>query len=200
MKKELLASVLTLTAGMASTVSFPQQALARSTIVEQQFAKTFKLKLDLQARHTNDKGEVILGHIYLYLQQEPMTPTYSNLLHGEMTGSLYFESDEYTHSYQDHQYKTIVPLTGDDGEVLLDMTNKDKKNGNKYQIYGCNSTQTLCSADSYEVEILTNKTANMTLKIAADLKVEINHIYNDGKSEWLSFGYDIPMVEAPVEK
>lgn len=194
MKKELLASVLTFTAGMAATVSFPQASLARAASIEREFAKNFVLKLDAPVRYTKD-GKEILGHIYLSLEQSPLNPRYNNQLHGEMSGTLYFESDDLTEEYNGRKYKTYVPLTGDDGEVLLDMTHKSK-DGNRYQVYGCNSTQTQCTADSFEVEFGPNKKVSMTLRLAAELKMEIHHVYSNGNSEWLPVGYGVAMVES----
>ncbi|WP_374079172.1 hypothetical protein [Bdellovibrio bacteriovorus] len=198
MKKELLASVLTLTAGMASTVTFPQTALAKSTVIEREFSQVFRLKSADKVRHTTENGQVVLGHIYLNLEQSPSAPEYNNQLRGEMTGSFYFESDDYTSEYEGRQFKTIVTLTGDDGEVLLDLTHRSKNMGNKYQVYGCNSTRTMCSADSYELSISPGKQVEMQIKFAASLKLEMLRTYND-HSEWVTDVYSAPMVEVTVE-
>ncbi|WII71465.1 hypothetical protein QJS83_13430 [Bdellovibrio sp. 22V] len=194
MKKELMASVLTLTAGMATTLSFPQTALAKSVVIEKEFAKSFRLMAKNPVRYTADDGKVIVGRIYLSLEQTPFTPDYNNQLRGEMTGSFYFESDEYTSEYNGRQYKTIVSLTGDDGEVLLDRTHKSAT-GNTYQLYGCNSTQTSCTADTYELTIEADKKADLNLKFADELRLEILVEYGNGQSEWTKQTWQVPMVE-----
>lgn len=198
MKKELLASVLTLTAGMASTVAFPRTALAKSAVIEREFSKAFRLKSADKVRHTTADGQVVLGHLYLFIEQTPDTPECNNKLHGEMTGYFYFESDDYT-SDGARRFKTVVSLTGDDGEVLLDITHKSKDNGNTYQVYGCNSTRTMCSADSYVLSISQGKKVEMHLKFAASLKLEILQPSYNGGAEWVTDTYSASMVEVPVE-
>ncbi|MGZ3771121.1 MAG: hypothetical protein ACXVCP_14210 [Bdellovibrio sp.] len=153
MKKEFMASVLTLTAGMASTVSFPNYALARSTgKIEKQYPKKFQLKSNLPARYTDDNGRVVQGHIYLKLDQTPFTPASQNQLEGEMSGYFYFESDEaINETRQGDKYKTFVSIVGDDGESLLDLVNKSTENGRTYQIYGCNSSLTSCNHEEFNI-------------------------------------------------
>lgn len=195
MKKEFMASLLTLTAGMASTVTFPQYALARSSqqLAEKAFAKEFRLKLDVPARYTDDKGNVISGHIYLSVEQSRLTPRDQNQLHGEMTGVLIFESDDYTSEYNGRQFKTTMALTGDDGEVLLDLVNKDKKDGNSYQIYGCNSTKTYCEFEQYNVSFGSDSQVTMDLKIRDYRQVEIYVDTQDGKA-WQREAYGLHMT------
>lgn len=202
MKKELMASVLTFTAGMASTVAFPQYALAKSAIVESAFAKSFRLKSAHKVRYTDDKGQQILGHIYMDLEQEKTTPSYSNRLHGEMTGYFYFESDDATSSYEGREFKTVVAVTGDDGEVLLDMTHAEQGSEARrtYQIYGCNSTRTQCQGDSFEIEFYNNKKASLSLHFAADSKLEYQEFYTGQEPYWTKFSPSAEMFAVPVEK
>lgn len=200
MKKELMASVLTFTAGMASTVAFPQYALAKSVIVEKAFATTFRLKSENKVRYTDVQGQVITGHIYLNLEQGPYTPEHSNRLHGEMTGSLYFESDDYTSGYEGRQFKTTVPVTGEDGNVLLDLTHSEKSSSRTYQVYGCNSTTTQCSADSYEVTFFDGNEAAMDVSFPTDLKLEVEVSYRNQPSYWVTRTLGVKMVEVPLEQ
>lgn len=199
MKRELIASVLTFTAGMAGTVTFPQYALAKSAIVEKAFAKDFRLKSANRIRYTDAQGQQILGHIFLELEQGPATPEYNNRLHGEMTGRIYFESDDFTSSYEGRKFKTTVSLTGDDGEVLLDLTSSGKGLGRIYQIYGCNSTRTQCSADSYEVTFSANKEASLSVSFPADLKLEIEEQYSNQEPVWTTRSHSVQMTEVPFE-
>ncbi|WP_413290334.1 hypothetical protein [Bdellovibrio sp. HCB337] len=193
MKKELLASVLTLTAGMASTITFPQTALARSTTIEKQFAKNFVLKTQNPARMTEKDGTVIMGYIYLKLEQTPFTPEYQNRLHGEMTGRLYFESDDYTHEYNGQKYKTAMDLAGDDGGVLLDLMDASEDNESTYQIYGCNSTRTHCLHEKYELFIGGKQKITMNLNLGSQ-NIEILETYQQNQ-QWSSEAYSVPMTE-----
>lgn len=195
MKKELFASVLTLTAGMLGTVSFPQTTLAKSTLIESEFAKTFRLKSANPVRYTSQDGEVVMGHIYLELEQSPFTPYFNNRLHGEMTGTLFFESDELTEETYGVQHKTRVNLAGDEGDVLLDLTHTGQ--GHTYQVYGCNSTRTQCAADSYELSVLPGQKVEMSMKFAGYLGLEILETTN-GNSLWTSEISAAAMVEVPA--
>ncbi|WP_347356931.1 hypothetical protein [Bdellovibrio sp.] len=195
MKKELLASVLTLSAGMASVVAYPQQSLARSVIMEKDFADFFVLKSSFAARFTDEDGKVIQGHIYLSLTQRPFTPEYNNQLRGEMTGSLYFKSDEPVSEVDGKKYYRYEPLTGDDGEVLLDRTHKGETND--YQIYGCNSTMTQCEGSSFAVSF-SGKNVNMQLSFAADQRFEIL-VQSTSYSEWVTRVHTVPMLPAVAE-
>lgn len=193
MKKELLASVLTLTAGMASTVSFPQTALAKSTIVEKEFAKNFVLKSANKARYTDSEGKVVVGHLYLSIEQSPLTPDSQNQLRGEMTGVFYFESDEATEEYDGVKYTTKIVLAGDDGEVLLDRTHKSR-NENRYSLYGCNSTLTYCSPENYELTLAPGKLATMNLQFSANIGIEVEEVWQGG-SQWSPYAYNAKMIE-----
>nr|BFD59117.1 hypothetical protein CKG001_12240 [Bdellovibrio sp. CKG001]BFD62495.1 hypothetical protein BdHM001_11760 [Bdellovibrio sp. HM001]BFD67603.1 hypothetical protein HAGR004_26250 [Bdellovibrio sp. HAGR004] len=189
MKKELLASVLTLSAGMAGIVSFPQPSLARSINVEKDFAESFVVKSSVAARFTDENGQVIHGHIYLSLTQQTLTPEYNNQLRGEMTGYLYFKSDEPVSERDGKKYYRYEPLTGDDGEVLLDRTHKGQTND--YQIYGCNSTMTQCEGSSFAVSF-SGKNVSMQLVFAADQRFEV-FVQADNYSEWVTRVYSVPM-------
>lgn len=194
MKKELLASVLTLSAGMASIVAFPQHSLARAEQIEKSLAKSFKMKSQFKVRHTDENGKVALGHIYLSLEQGSFTPEYNNELHGEMTGTLVFISDEAVDSFDGKAYKRYVALTGDDGEILLDRTHKEDIN--QYQVYGCNSTMTQCEGASYAVSIAGAK-VTMSVKFSADQKLEIYEQY-DHYSGWDTSSHNVVMVPVSV--
>lgn len=202
MKKELMASVLTFTAGMASTITFPQYALAKSAIVEASFAKSFRLKSAHKVRYTDVNGQQILGHIYLDLEQEQSTPSNNNRLHGEMTGWFYFESDDVTSAYEGREFKTNVPVTGEDGEVLLDMTNATpgKQASRTYQVYGCNSTRTQCQGDRFEIEFFGDKQASLSLSFAADSKLEYQESYSNQEPFWTTRSSNVEMISVPVEK
>lgn len=191
MKKELFASVLTITAGMASTIAFSQTALARSTVIEQQFAKNFRLKTQQPARFKKEDGTFVMGFIYLSLEQTPFTPEFQNQLRGEMTGRLYFESDDFTEEFNGKKYKTTIYLAGDT-DVLLDLVHKDKESSN-YQIYGCNSTMTECSVEKYQLFIRDQKTITIDMNLEGQ-NIEVLRTYTN-ESYWLSDAYGIPMVE-----
>lgn len=179
MKKEFMASVLTLTAGMASTMTFPEYALAKSTHrIEAKYAQEFKLMLNAPARYTDDDGNVISGHIFLKLDQTAVTPKHLNRLHGEMSGYLYFESDEAKDWYgTGNLHKKWVPLVGDDGESLLDLVDKSEQGGRVYQIYGCDSTIGYCEAATYKLTFDSkeegSKPVQMEFNLPQDLKIEI---------------------------
>lgn len=190
MKKELLASVLTLSAGMASVVAFPQHSLARAAQIEKSLDKTFKMKSQFKVRHTDENGKIALGHIYLSLEQDSFTPEFNNQLHGEMTGSLVFVSDEAVESFNGKLYKRYVALTGDDGEILLDRIHEGRTN--EYQVYGCNSTMTQCEGVSYAVSIAGDK-VTMSVKFSADQKLEIYEQY-DHYSGWDTSSRDMKMI------
>lgn len=198
MKKELMAGVLTLTAGMATTISFPQYALAKSTIVEQAFAKKFRLKSESRVRFTDAAGQTVVGRLYMDLEQTPFSPERNNRLKGEMTGMFYFESDDVTSSWEGREFKTITPLTGDDGEVLLDLVDKNQSAGRTYQIYGCNSTRTACSADTFTLRIDTKNQVDLDVRFGQDSHLEIEQIFQ-GTSNWYTYSSFVRMEQVPVE-
>lgn len=194
MKKEFMASILTVTAGMASTVSFPHYALAQSTYkAEKYFEQKFRLQLDVPARYKNHDGTYIAGRIYLEIEQKRLTPSEQNQIHGEMTGYLYFESDDYTNTWGDRKYKTSVPLMGDDGFGLLDLIHKDKENGRTYQLYGCNSTLTYCDATTTEVFFRTDDLVKMNLDIPQDLGIEV-----EVQKNWITGGRNLDLKEIEI--
>lgn len=206
MKKQMMLSALTLTAGMATTISFPEISLARSTQVEKAFAHEFLLKLNTAARIKNDKGDYSMGHVYLSLKQNPLTPQYKNKLRGEMTGYLYFESDVADQESNGRKYKTFAPIVGDDGEALLDMV--DQQNGtNTYEVYGCNSTKTDCKAERIQVSF-TNDQVMMDLQLSYYSQIEFLSTWtetnSDGqkvtRSEWTKEVRYVPMVSVPTQK
>ncbi|MDG0815329.1 hypothetical protein [Bdellovibrio svalbardensis] len=186
MKKEFMASVLTLTAGMASTISFPQYALAKSTHqAEKSYAKQFTLALNAPARYTDQDGKVIPGRIKISLDQTPFTPHFQNQLHGEMSGNLYFESDAYTSEYNGQKYKTVRSLIGDDGEALIDLVNRSATGGNEYRIYGCNSTLTSCDFSQFSMSFGGSRRdhlVEMSLTLSAEDRIEIlapQYVWNE---------------------
>lgn len=195
MKRELLASVLTLSAGMAGMLTYPQPSLARSAATEKDFAESFVVKSSFAARFTNEDGQVIPGHIYLSLTQQAFTPEYNNELHGEMTGTLYFKSDDPVHEENGKKYYRYEPLTGDDGEVLLDRTHKGETND--YQVFGCNSTMTRCEGSSFAVSF-SGKDVSMQLTFAADQRLEIL-VQNAHDSEWVTRVHSVPMLPVSAE-
>lgn len=164
----MMMSVLTITAGMAATISVPQSASARSTQIENGFAKQFRLMMNSPAR-IQENGQEILGHIYLKLNQTKMTPEEQNQIHGEMSGTLYFESDKATS--EDRQAKRYIPLIGEDGETMLDLINSNGS-AHTYQIYGCNSSLTFCVSEKYQIRF-NGPEVKLDLTIAEDLGVEI---------------------------
>lgn len=178
MKKEFMASILTLTAGMASTISFPEYALARSNgKIEDHFAKKFNLMTNAPARYTDNTGRLIQGRIFMKLDQTPFTPAGQNQLNGEMSGYLFFQSDDNTEvSTHGEKYKTFVSLVGDDGEALLDLIDKTPENGRKYQVYGCNSTKTYCNHSDFNVIFggsEDNEQVSLEFSLPEDYQIEI---------------------------
>lgn len=173
-----MASVLTLTAGMASAVSFPNYALARSTgKIEKQYSRKFQLMSTVPARYTDGNGRVVQGHIFLKLDQTPFSPDGQNQLEGEMSGYFYFESDEAVNeTRQGEKYKTWVSIVGDDGESLLDLTNRTTETGRTYQIYGCNSSLTYCNYEEYKVTFggtQNPQTISLQYTLPQDSRIEI---------------------------
>jgi len=200
MKKELLASVLTLTASMASARSFPHYNLAQSTLIEASIAKTIRLKSEYKVRYTTVDGQTHTGHIYMDLETASSTPEYNNQLTGEMTGRLYFESDAYTDAWEGRKFKTIQGLVGDDGEMLLDMTNVDNISGSTYQVYGCNSTRTECSGEAYQLNVIGNKVYSLSANLAANLRMQIAVTYGQNQVDWTTQATNIKMTQVPLEK
>lgn len=212
MKKEFMASILTLTAGVASTISFPQYSLAQSAVLsESSFEQLFKLMLKLPARYTNANGELIQGHIFLNLDQTPFSPVQQNQLVGEMGGWFYFESDEPAQTSSGKSYKLYIPLVGDDGEVLVDLVNQSVSEGNRYQVYGCNSTLTLCEQESYSITFGTKESVNtikMSLMIPEYLKIEVlapTYKFNQKTKQletslvWSREALDVEMIHVPLK-
>lgn len=189
MKKEFMASVLTLTAGMATTITFPEYALAKSTHrIEAKYAQEFKLMLNAPARYTDSNGNVIFGHIFLKLDQTAVTPKDMNQLQGEMGGYFYFESDQAKDwNGTGDLFKMWVPLVGDDGESLLDMVDKTKFGGRTYQIYGCNSTISSCTSATYKITFGAkgekSKPIFMDFQLPEDLNIEVYSSYQSWNSE-----------------
>lgn len=197
MKKQLLLGALSLTAGMAANASFLEVPLAKSTRIEKAFAEAFLLKVSTPARFTKQDGTTTLGHVYLKLDQNPLTPAYTNLLHWEMIGALYFKSDDNS--------TTWYPLAGDDGEVLLDLVGS--KHGDRvYQVYGCNSTMNICSGENIQVAF-NGSNVDITMSLAERTEVEFLVDFvtgsDDGKliktQEWVREIYAAEMNEAPLE-
>jgi hypothetical protein len=200
MKKELLASVLTLTASMASARSFPNYNLAQSTLIEASIVKTIRLKSEYKVRYTTVEGETHTGHIYLDLDSASRTPEYNNQLTGEMSGRLYFESDAYTDAWEGRKFKTTQGLVGDDGDMLLDMTDADGVRGNTYQVYGCNSTRTECSGEAYQLNVIAGKVYSLSANLAANLSMQIGVTHGQNEIEWTTKATHIKMTQVPVEK
>lgn len=206
MKKQMMLSALTLTAGMATTISFPEISLARSTQVEKAFAHEFLLKLNTAARFKNDKGDYVLGHVYLSLEQNPLTPQQKNKLRGEMTGYLYFESDVEDQEINGRKFKTFAPIIGDDGQALLDMVNQ-QYGTNTYEVYGCNSTMTDCTSQKIQVSF-TKDQVLMDLQLSYYSQIEFLSTWtatdNSGqkvtRSEWTKEVRYVPMVSVPTQK
>lgn len=194
MKKEILGSVLALTAGLA--LQAPQYSLADSQIkiVEAQFGAKFRLKLDAPARMKNNDGAYSYGFIYLSLEQSPLLPENNNELKGEMQGTLVFETLDSGRPYS-------YGLVGDDGEVLIDRTHRSE-HGNIYQVYGCNSTLTSCTGEKLQLHI-DQKTVSMDIEISSRLGVEFEETfshYDENKvwvesKRWVTESYTVPMVE-----
>lgn len=160
MKNELMmAGLLTLTAGMVSQVVAPTYAQASAGRIENKLAKSFLVKVLTPARFTTTEGRVSIGHIYINVQQEKVVPGYPNLLKGEMKGYFYFESDENDYAYTNGEMTKTNFGIGSDGDVLLDMVNQSKENGNTYQIYTCSSTMSSCNQESYFLEVKGDKAA-----------------------------------------
>lgn len=139
MKTKTMAGILTLTAGLATQVAMPSYALARTTQSEPSFAKEFNLK-SASVRVKQEDGTYSVGHIYLNVYQERLTPEDANQFHAEMTGYLTFNSES---------GDNYINLAAGDGDILMDLVNKDA--GNTYQIYGCSSTLTDCIGSSLQV-------------------------------------------------
>lgn len=177
MKNEFMASVLTITAGMANTICVPNFALAKTTHqAEKSYAKQFSLALNAPARFITPNGDVILGRIEISLDQTPFTPHFQNQLHGEMTGYLYFVSNDYTSEINGKKFKTIRSLIGDDGEALLDLVDRSSTNGREYRIYGCNSTLTSCEHSHYSINFggsKRNHLVEMSLSFSIEDRIEV---------------------------
>jgi hypothetical protein len=193
MKKEIFASILTITSGLATNMTFPTQALATTPRISlNRYSKFINLKSTFQARHTEKDGRIVMGHIYFNLEQTTASPEFTNQIVGEMMGSLYFESDDFTHEYNGKQYKTKINLAGDDGEVLLDLANKDEF-ANTYEIYGCNSTRTSCTAEGYSITFAQKKQISMGLKISAHMNIQLLETFHE--PVWTTEVYSMPMVQ-----
>lgn len=206
MNKQVMLSALSITAAMAAPIaSFPQPALARSTNIEREFAKEFRLQSAVPARYKNDEGTQILGKIYLELDQTSHKPDWPNLLKGEMLGYLYFESDEAVEkAYNGEFYKTRFGFSGEEGNVLLDQVHSQKEQGfNIYQVYGCSTTNESCAADLITVEF-TGNSVFMKAQLPENLEVLVDdYDWVDGKSvlvkKWKRYG-QFNLNEVPFEK
>lgn len=209
MKKEFMAGVLTLTAGMAGTISFPQVVLAKSTgQAEKSYGKHFELVLNVPARYTDPNGNAIAGRIKISLDQTPFTPQFPNQLHGEMSGTLYFESDASTSEYNGRKYKIIRSLIGDDGEALLDLVDRSAAGGNEYRIYGCNSTLTYCGVSEFSISFggsRRNHLVEMSLTLSAEDRIEVlapQYVWNEKSQkmesnlQWSLSAKNLEMVRA----
>lgn len=139
MKTNMMAGVLTLTAGLASQMAFPTIALAKSTQSEPSFAKEFKLKSNL-VRTKLENGTYSEGYINLYIDQTSYTPDDANQIHAEMTGYIGFSSAKGDYDSN---------FAGGDGNVLFDLVHKG--DAKTYQIYGCSSTLTSCFGSDYQI-------------------------------------------------
>jgi len=82
-KTQLLAGMLAVTAGLAASSSTVLAASSKKS--EKQFPQEFALKSKNLVRAKVEDGGYSIGHLYMTVQQTPMTPTSQNLLHGEMT-------------------------------------------------------------------------------------------------------------------
>ncbi len=193
MKKEILGSMLALTAGMASQMATPNHAYARpAKAVEKAFSHDFTLKLDMKARITLENGEHKTGSIYMELTQDPLVPSLQNLLRGEMQGYFYFKSDD------GKEYRSLI---GDDGETLLDQTHRSSDQ-NIYSVYGCNSTLTQCEAEHYEITFRGSE-VTMNLDISSSVPVEVldSAWIRDENGQlvqqevWTKYGYNVNMIQ-----
>lgn len=174
MKTNMMAGILTLTAGLATQVTFPSMALARSTHQSQtSFAKTFNLKSDL-VRVKQQDGSVHMGYIQLHLDQEKYKPEELNALTAEMTGYLYFVSEN---------KEKYIYLASDDGDVLFDLVHRGESH--TYQIFGCSSTLTGCIGAPLQVSF---KGPEVTLFVDWSSKFEVA-TWNEASKLWEESSY-----------
>lgn len=159
-KTQLLAGMLAVTAGLALQSEVASAAASKKS--EKQFPNEFILKSSQLVRTKAHDDRYSVGHLYIKLRQETLTPAFQNQLHGEMVGNFYFESDAEDATYSNgEKAKTYMSFAGDDGEILLDKTNKDA-DGSQYQVYGCNSTKTQCDATQYSIYFDKSQTVTLT--------------------------------------
>lgn len=177
-KTQLLAGMLAVTAGLALKSEVALAAVGKKS--ETQFPNEFTLKSSQLIRTKASDDRYSVGHLYIQLRQETLTPAYQNQLHGEMVGNFYFESDvEDTTYFNGEKAKTYMSLAGDDGEILLDQTNKDAE-GSQYQVYGCNSTQTQCDATRFSIYF--DKSKSVTLTSNQDTAFEV---WDEKTQSWI---------------
>lgn len=149
MKKETMLSALSLTAALVTPLSYPVAVLANPPKAEKKFAEEFALRSATPVRYTTAEGEKILGRVYFILYQYPVTPSELNQLKAEMSGQLYFQSDEKIKQSEEGPYEMSIDLAGEEGHVLVDLI--DDQYGRTYQVYGCSTTLNSCRPESYKV-------------------------------------------------
>lgn len=186
-KSKVMAGVLAMTAGMA----IPKAALA-AKIIEPSFPKKFSLRSTQLVRTKTHDGNFSIGHLYMDLKQESLTPSLQNRLHGEMSGLFYFTSNEKDqHGAMGQSYNTFISLAGDDGELLLDLISKNSASS-QYQVYGCNSTLTSCEGTEFTVEF-NNKNKN-SVNVRVNKGNSEMEIWNEENQQW-EVGFEFTLTK-----
>lgn len=170
--KMMMASLLTLTAGLAEQALVPQYAMAESIQQVGKISNQKFFKLKNQVRYTSPEGQVSLGHIYLDIVADQQKVSSPNQITGEFFGGLKFHSDTKDKT-AGHGVKvnTTAAVLGDDGDVMLDLID-DSTHFKAYQIYGCNSTGQVCSSENAIIQVENNSQYTMTINVDADSGLE----------------------------
>ena len=182
--KNLFASILTVTAGLAAPMTYTAPALAKSAVGGEAQLKEMYLKSKIPARYLGADGKIIEGFIHMQIQQHQMPIPGKNLLTSEMIGSLYFAGENVN-----------MGLSGQDStDVLLDLVHKDKQS-RKYEVYGCSTTLGYCEPENIQLSFNSNNTVELDFSFSAHSRVEIMMTGAEGQTYWTRHGH-IQMEES----
>lgn len=176
--KNLFASILTVTSGLAAPMAYTAPALARSVRAEAHKPQSFVLKSLTPARHTDENGIVRLGHIFMSLEQEQITPGQSNRLKSEMIGTLYFSDGS----------NWVGIANQEEDQILLDLVHKDAARGSVYQVYGCSTSMNSCIAEHIEMNFRADHGMELNFRIPENRGIEILTTSHTGEKVWSSKG------------
>lgn len=189
----MMASLLTVTAGVAAQVVAPSQAQAAKKQTEA-FKKAL-FQFNFPARTKDAHGNYIMGHLYLdVIQGSSYVPNFPNLLKAEMEGNFYFEADVATEPIANGQKaKYTQYLAGADDRALFDLIDSTKDTGHTYQVYDCSSTNN-CSDSGFTVNFNKGQ-VSMSFETPeySDIEVLVTSELAGGqtKTEWSKSAYEM---------